>query len=199
MLLRTGSGWLYCNRVRCTLFSVRAQETRSTVLGRISDPTGAVIPGAVVEAKNLDTGVRAMVPTNAQRRLPAALPDSGAVLVDGGGSGIQEVGAFPVSNARRRPDHDRCDDGDRAGIGERPGHRGGAAAGHIHRLHGTGDRQPQGARAAADRRQCDGDGQPVAGSVVPADISQRTCGRSTPDRDRRSQGTARESETRNFK
>ena len=63
MLLRTGR-WLFVAAF-AMIFSAHAQETRSTVLGRISDPTGAVIPGAVVEATNLDTGVRAMVPTNA--------------------------------------------------------------------------------------------------------------------------------------
>jgi hypothetical protein len=63
MLRRTGRWFLY-SAFAVPLF-MHAQETRSTVLGRISDPTGAVIPGAVVTAVNLDTGIRATVPTNA--------------------------------------------------------------------------------------------------------------------------------------
>jgi hypothetical protein len=44
---------------------MRAQDARSMILGRVTDPTGAVIAGAIVEAANGDTGVRATAPTNA--------------------------------------------------------------------------------------------------------------------------------------
>ena len=85
MLLRTGR-WLFVVAFAMT-FSARAQETRSTVLGRISDPTGAVIPGAVVEATNLDTGVRAMVPTNANGDflLPFLIPGPYSLTVEAPG------------------------------------------------------------------------------------------------------------------
>src|SRR5512141_2987827 len=33
-----------------------AQVTTGTILGTVSDPTGAVIPGAIVTALNVDTG-----------------------------------------------------------------------------------------------------------------------------------------------
>src|SRR6266705_3521486 len=44
---------------------LRAQEARSTILGRITDPTGSVIVNATVEAANTDTGVRSTAQTNA--------------------------------------------------------------------------------------------------------------------------------------
>src|ERR1041384_1717697 len=74
MLHRT-SRWLLVAAFAIPLF-LPAQETRSTVLGRISDPTGAVIPGAVVEVKNLDSRVKAMAPTNASGEflLPFLIP-----------------------------------------------------------------------------------------------------------------------------
>src|SRR6476646_3932086 len=66
---------------------LHAQETRSTVLGRITDPTGAVILGAVVEAKNLDTGVHAAVPTNASGDflLPFLIPGPYSLTVSAPG------------------------------------------------------------------------------------------------------------------
>jgi Carboxypeptidase regulatory-like domain len=68
-------------------FLMHAQETRSTVLGRITDPTGAVILGAVVEAKNLDTGVHASVPTNASGDflLPFLIPGPYSLTVSAPG------------------------------------------------------------------------------------------------------------------
>src|SRR5215467_3583029 len=41
------------------------QEARSTVVGRVTDASGAVISGAVLEATNTDTGVRTSAVTNA--------------------------------------------------------------------------------------------------------------------------------------
>ena len=95
MLRRTGR-WLFLP-LSPFRFSLHAQETRSTVLGRISDPTGAVIPGAVVEATNLDTGVRAMVPTNASGDflLPFLIP--GPYSLDRGSSRASRSGFVPGS------------------------------------------------------------------------------------------------------
>ena len=45
--------------------SAPAQEARSTILGRVIDPTGAVIAGAAVEAANTDTGIRSTAQSNA--------------------------------------------------------------------------------------------------------------------------------------
>jgi hypothetical protein len=44
--------------------SFPAQEFRGSITGRITDPTGAVIPGASVEIKNVGTNVVATVTTN---------------------------------------------------------------------------------------------------------------------------------------
>src|SRR5689334_19921835 len=78
--------WLLLIAFAVPLF-INAQETRSTVLGRISDPTGAVIPGAVVEVRNLDSGVRAAVPTNASGDflLPFLIPGPYSMTVEAPG------------------------------------------------------------------------------------------------------------------
>ena len=41
-----------------------AQETRGTLVGRIADQTGAVIPGATVVVENQATGVKSEITTN---------------------------------------------------------------------------------------------------------------------------------------
>ena len=43
-----------------------AQVTRGTITGRISDPSGAVIPGAHVEIVQTDTGTKTYLVTNKQ-------------------------------------------------------------------------------------------------------------------------------------
>ena len=40
------------------------QEFRSTLTGRVTDPTGAVIPKAVVVVTNTDTGVKVTIGTD---------------------------------------------------------------------------------------------------------------------------------------
>lgn len=44
--------------------AAHAQETRGTLLGRVTDPAGAVIPGAEVRATNTATGLTVAVRTN---------------------------------------------------------------------------------------------------------------------------------------
>ena len=53
-----------------------AQETRGTILGRITDSTGAVVPEASVRASNIATGVAAAARSNASGNftLPYLLP-----------------------------------------------------------------------------------------------------------------------------
>ncbi len=52
-----------------------AQESRGTILGRVSDPSGSAIPAVMVEAVNLATGVSLKVQTNPEGnyRLPYLL------------------------------------------------------------------------------------------------------------------------------
>lgn len=52
--------------VTLTLLSVAAfaQETRSTILGTVKDPSGAVVAGAGVEVANTDSNTTARVQTN---------------------------------------------------------------------------------------------------------------------------------------
>ncbi|MSV29596.1 MAG: carboxypeptidase regulatory-like domain-containing protein, partial [Bryobacterales bacterium] len=53
-----------------------AQETRGILLGRITDPAGALVPGAQVRAVNTATGVAAAARSNASGNftLPYLLP-----------------------------------------------------------------------------------------------------------------------------
>src|SRR3989442_10838279 len=52
-----------------------AQVTSGTILGTVSDPSGAVIPGATVTARNLDTGfVRIVLTDDAGNYVLANLP-----------------------------------------------------------------------------------------------------------------------------
>jgi len=62
MLLR----WLSVLLIFSVLLSlpVAAQETRGTILGRVSDPSGAVIPGADIRVTNVATGVSAAARSN---------------------------------------------------------------------------------------------------------------------------------------
>ena len=43
-----------------------AQESRATVIGRLTDTSGAVIPGASVSFTNVETGVVVKTVTNAE-------------------------------------------------------------------------------------------------------------------------------------
>lgn len=62
--------------VLAAAFLASAQETRGTVLGRVSDPSGAVIAGAEVRATNVATGVAAAARSNeaGNYTLPYLLP-----------------------------------------------------------------------------------------------------------------------------
>ena len=48
----------------CLAPITRAQETRATVLGLVTDPTGAAIPAVVVTARSLETSVETKATTN---------------------------------------------------------------------------------------------------------------------------------------
>ncbi|HWQ53976.1 MAG TPA: carboxypeptidase regulatory-like domain-containing protein [Bryobacteraceae bacterium] len=67
--------------------SVKAQDARGSILGRISDPSGAVIAGADARATNASTGVTAAARSNesGSYRLPYLLPGIYTVQVETAG------------------------------------------------------------------------------------------------------------------
>src|SRR5262249_62300138 len=50
---------------------LEAQAVRATILGIVQDTSGAAMPGATVEVRNVDTGVTQTVITNGQGRYNA--------------------------------------------------------------------------------------------------------------------------------
>lgn len=70
--------------IAATLCSLPAQETRSTILGRVTDQTGGLIAGAVVQVGNTETGVRSSAVTNASGDflLPFLIPGTYALTVE---------------------------------------------------------------------------------------------------------------------
>ena len=58
------SFWLAIVALCCAVLPLRGQEARGTLLGRVSDPSSAVIVAAKVEAVNDATGVRYSSTTN---------------------------------------------------------------------------------------------------------------------------------------
>src|SRR5579862_1941214 len=44
--------------------TLTAQTFRGTLLGTVTDPTGAVIPGAAISVKNMDTGIERTTESN---------------------------------------------------------------------------------------------------------------------------------------
>jgi hypothetical protein len=57
---------LFFTALAAALFSasLHAQDPRGSIIGRVSDSTGAVVPGVVIRAENMDTGVSATTTTN---------------------------------------------------------------------------------------------------------------------------------------
>src|SRR5437763_8801204 len=57
-----------CISVFCFLIvsAAHAQEDRGTILGRITDPTGAALAGAAITVENIETGVKTASLTNDQ-------------------------------------------------------------------------------------------------------------------------------------
>jgi hypothetical protein len=63
---------------------LNAQEYRATLLGVVTDPTGATVPGATVAAINLETSVRSASKTNSDGSyvIPLLLPGRYAIQVE---------------------------------------------------------------------------------------------------------------------
>src|SRR5438876_7443023 len=79
--------WLVIATLIFVHLPLRAQEARSTILGRITDPTGSLIVGATVEAANTDTGVRSTARTNGNGDflLPFLIPGPYSLAVEAPG------------------------------------------------------------------------------------------------------------------
>ena len=71
------------------VFPLAAQDPRGTIVGKVSDTTGGVIPGATVHAVNADTGVSVSGTTNAggQYEIPYLVP--GAYRIDADSAGFK--------------------------------------------------------------------------------------------------------------
>ena len=64
--------------------ALQAQETRGQILGRVTDPTGAVVVGAAVTGVNTGTNVRTVGSTNQSGDfvLPFLIPGAYTVTVE---------------------------------------------------------------------------------------------------------------------
>src|SRR5690242_1898308 len=62
--------------------AVWSQDTRGTITGRVTDPSGAVIPGATVVVNNPATGAKATVATNQDGIYRVPLLQPGTYLVE---------------------------------------------------------------------------------------------------------------------
>jgi hypothetical protein len=67
----------------------RSQEARGTILGRVTDLSGAVVPSAAVRVTNLDTGVTSPVESNQQGNYTAPLLIPGRYRVTGEKAGFK--------------------------------------------------------------------------------------------------------------
>src|SRR5262249_18459038 len=63
--MRRTAGFLWVSLLLLTSIA-HAQEDRGTILGRITDPTGAALVGAAISVENVETGVKSASTTNDQ-------------------------------------------------------------------------------------------------------------------------------------
>ena len=84
--------------------AVPAQEARGTLQGRVSDSTGAVVPGATVEVANVATGVAISTTSNEEGnyRFPGIPPGVYRVQYELTGFGTVVREAIRVTLAARR-------------------------------------------------------------------------------------------------
>ena len=70
--------------------SIFGQEFRGTITGRVTDPNGAVVPGAAVVIKNVDTNIETSLTTNDEGVYVAALLNPGKYSVAASRSGFKK-------------------------------------------------------------------------------------------------------------
>ena len=76
-----------------------SQESRATVLGRVTDASGAVIPAASITFLNQDTGVTARTESNQEGNYTSVLPDSRQLPHHRREDGLQEPRPQPASRS----------------------------------------------------------------------------------------------------
>ena len=80
---------LFCLLPLCGLFvsaKIAAQSTYGTIIGRVTDPSGAVVAGAKVEAQNQATGDTRGVPTNSEGEYRFLNVDPGQYTITASGA-----------------------------------------------------------------------------------------------------------------
>src|SRR5688572_21263335 len=79
--------WLATASLCSIVFPLAAQEARGTLLGRVTDPSDALVVGAKVDATNTDTGVRFTTTTNrtGDYLFPLLVPGSYTITVESPG------------------------------------------------------------------------------------------------------------------
>lgn len=82
-----------CSAILCLLTAASgwSQEARGTIVGKISDPSGAVIPGAQVIVTNVAMGTKATLSTNADGMYLAPLLIPGTYQVEAAASGFKKA------------------------------------------------------------------------------------------------------------
>jgi hypothetical protein len=97
--------WLTSVALCCATLPLQGQEARGTILGRVSDPSTAVIVGAKVEAVNADTGVRSSSTTNesGDYMLPFLIPGPYTLTVESRGFRNYRRAGIVVRQSERIP------------------------------------------------------------------------------------------------
>ena len=68
--------------------TVSAQEFRGTIAGTVTDPNGAVVPGASVTVKNIGTNIANTVTSNDEGAYTVPFLQPGAYTISATGSGL---------------------------------------------------------------------------------------------------------------
>ena len=90
-LIRRGIGFAALSLLVAAFAAiVGAQEFRGTITGKVTDPNGAIIPGATVVIKNVDTNIEATLKTNDDGVYVAPLLNPGKYLVAVTGTGFRK-------------------------------------------------------------------------------------------------------------
>jgi len=78
-------------------FSCPAQESRGSILGKITDPQNAVVPSATVIVTNTATGVARRAATNSTGYYEVSFLDPGAYMVEAEAQGFKRISRGPVT------------------------------------------------------------------------------------------------------